>query len=400
MEPYKYFGLNAPPFDGRPDPRFYYAAPSHAEALATLQYTIHAGKTCTLLLGDSGSGKTLLARLLVGALAGRAGVGWVHGIGQPDQRTDLIICPPNRRAGDPFNQPGLRHTSLSEWMHSDPTATQLSLVVVDNADALRPIHWQDVLSLVTREVRTLRPLSIVLLGLPSLMDTLEAPALVRLQRRLFRTCHLARLSPQDVAGYVRHRLKVAGAGEREIFTAAALDLLHRFSDGNPALLNQLCDNTLVDAFSEDRAVIDARHVLATVQTITGGVRKRRYLPSPAVVRRTSPLIPMECRSEARLVRLDAQEPPGEIIMDAAGDHAAPPPNTTEDPLPEPERPLDERLRALEARLAEALARVREARHRPSLGPPRTVRAVDLSDATGEQCATPLTTPTVLEDAAS
>jgi hypothetical protein len=67
---------------------------------------------------------------------------------------------------------------------------------------------------------------------------------------------------------VRHRIGVAG-GKGEIFRPAALALLHELSDGNPALVNQLCDNALVEAFSEDQRCVDRAHVLAARRSISG-----------------------------------------------------------------------------------------------------------------------------------
>jgi general secretion pathway protein A len=251
MEAYKHFGLNAPPFEGRPDPRFFHAAVAHAETLATLQYALHAGKSCTLVLGDSGSGKTLLGRVLLERSAGRATAAWMHGIGQPPGQTAVTLCSfgrPERPA--PLGHGGPDESVLADWARTLPRSGHPTLLIVDNADGLRKDNWEDILALVTREIRAPRSLSLVLLGLPSLVDTLAGPGLVRLQRRLFRTCTVARLTAEEVAAYVRHRLTMAGGRNQQVFTPGALDLIHRFTDGNPALINQLCDNAMVDAFGE------------------------------------------------------------------------------------------------------------------------------------------------------
>lgn len=443
IEPYRHFGLSAPPFDGRPDPRFYYATAAHAETLATLQYAVRTRKTCTLVLGDSGSGKTLLGRLLARSIAGQTGIVWVHGLGQPDNRTDATLCPANRLArADPFGPTNARETTLSDWLRIDPGAAQAGVVVVDNADGLRPHNWEDILSLVTREIRPVRPIALLLFGLPALVDTLAGQNLLRLQRRVFRACRLNPLTRADVDGYVPHRLRMAAApmtagtvppvakpiAPAEVFTAAALDLVHRFSEGNPALLNQLCDNALVDAFADDRTQIDGRHIVATIHAITGGIRSRRYLPSPpaggesafAATRLaggvTGPMVTAACRAESRLRRLssqrgratvdltdligepyrrapDAPDGPGgdDPFLTTAADSPGPNTEHSDDPSVAGESPangtpgaaptdpaasappLDQRLRALEGRLADALARVREARRRPYILPPPPLR---------------------------
>lgn len=341
MEAHQHFGLSVPPFDGTPDPRFFYCAPSHSETLATLEYAVHSGKRCTLILGESGSGKTLLGRVLAHRGLRTAGLLWIHGVGQPDGSTEMTVCP----SGD-LQRPipmGTRHlvqSSLGEWIRTRLPTCGPTVVIVDNADALRDHNWEDLLALATRELRTSHPVSVVLLGLPNLLEILSDPKLVRLQRRVFRTCHLARLTGQDVVAYVRHRWTVAGGDQAEVFTSAALGLIHRFSDGNPALVNQLCDNAMLDAFSEERHRIDARDVVATLHAITGRTEQRRCLPEP---------VPLG---------------PTLALTQTLSDEESPPTPVKEVVAKVTPSPIGERLRTIETRLSETLSRVAAARTRP------------------------------------
>ena len=68
------------------------------------------------------------------------------------------------------------------------------------------------------------------------------------------------LSAAETAGYITHRLSVAGC-ERPVFTRAALALVHRRSSGIPRLINVLADHALLAAFASNKVQIDA----ATVQ---------------------------------------------------------------------------------------------------------------------------------------
>lgn len=353
MEAYQHFGLRSPPFDGSPDPRFFYSAPSHSETLATLEYAIHSGKPCTVAVGESGSGKTLLGRVLARRAVGTASLLWIHGIGQSDDRTDVTIYPPSglQRSGA-FNPRQVIDSTLDEWVRTRLAKAGPTAVVVDNADALREQNWEDILALLTREVRAAQPVSLVLLGLPGLLEMLSGPEFVRLQRRIFRTCGLARLAGQDVVAYIRHRWTVAGGDEAEVFTSAALGLIHRFSDGNPALVNQLCDNAMLDAFSEERRRIDARDVIATLRTITGHTEQRVCLPDAA------PLGAPLALTQVLDLGAPAPQPVKEVVasVTSAG--------------------LGYRLRAIETRLSETLSRVAAARTRPGALAARFVAEVE------------------------
>ena len=59
------------------------------------------------------------------------------------------------------------------------------------------------------------------------------------------------LTQDMVKDYIRHRLRIAGATE-PVFDDAACMLVHEASTGVPRLINQLCDLSMVYAFSLDR----------------------------------------------------------------------------------------------------------------------------------------------------
>ncbi|MEW6249693.1 MAG: AAA family ATPase [Planctomycetota bacterium] len=385
-------------------------AQAQAEVLATLAYAVHAGKSCTLVLGDSGSGKTLLGRLVAQRCADRIATVWVCGIGQPSHGVEATLFPPGAlQSAHAVPERELQDISLSRWVRAGLPSGQPVLVVVDDADALRPRSWEDLLALVTREVRAIRPVSLVLLGLPELADTLAQRALVRLQRRVFRACRLAPLARRELGAYVQHRLVVAGGDGSEIFTSAALDLIQQLSGGNPALINQLCDNALVEAFGAERRTVDATDVRAMVRTITAGVCRRRLLkqgapaagsaalPAPARVARN----PQDLRT---LLQAVGQELEHAMLLrevcDAAdlvdGHDTVPRPASAAPPqvepvrpvsvLPQPDSAVEERLASVQARLQQVLACVRGTRN-----PVRVVEHVDVEQPGPSEVASPAAT---------
>ena len=57
-----FFGLAQPPFELTPDPRFLYLSTGHREALSLLHYGLCGDKGVTVLIGETGTGKTTLLR--------------------------------------------------------------------------------------------------------------------------------------------------------------------------------------------------------------------------------------------------------------------------------------------------------------------------------------------------
>lgn len=437
MEAYKHFNLKAPPFENRPNPRFYHAAAAHAEALATVQYAIHAGKACCILLGESGSGKTLLGRLVAEQANNKLTVLWIHGFGQPDDQTNMTVCPPGSLAGTSLHRRRPYDATLGRWVRSPAARLARAVVVLDNADRLPRHAWEDALALLTQDFRPIRGNTLVVLGLPDLLSRLTAPRLVRVWRRAFRICQLPRLGRPEVEGYIKHRLAVAG-GKTLPFSTEALDLVHRFSGGNPALINQICDNALIDAYGDDRRKIQARHVVSAVKAIAGPAGKTIEMGAPsarqltddatqALYRETpittrfrqltadwaeddkpqktglaldelalaGPVTIRATETERSFVPGNAEPP--EIAGDIAppDTEAAPPMTVTTSILARAVAPvapaqradakgsslLVERLRTLEVCITDALSRVREARSQRSRStPPRSVASTEAAPA--------------------
>ena len=75
-------------------------------------------------------------------------------------------------------------------------------------------------------------LQLVLVGQPELRDLITQPRLVQFAQRVSAEYHLPGMSSANVAAYIDHRLKVAGA-TREIFTPAAAECVHLASRGIP-----------------------------------------------------------------------------------------------------------------------------------------------------------------------
>ena len=99
-------------------------------------------------------------------------------------------------------------------------------------------------------------LQLVLVGQPELRDLIAQPRLVQFAQRVSAEYHLPGMSAANVAAYIDHRLKVAGA-TREIFTPAAAECVHLASRGIPRLVNQICDYALVYAFTDGLDKVDA-----------------------------------------------------------------------------------------------------------------------------------------------
>jgi general secretion pathway protein A len=97
----------------------------------------------------------------------------------------------------------------------------------------------------------------VLSGQPSLTSLLRRRELRSLDRRIKTRCVLTPLLADEAAGYVMHRLSVAGSSVRVEFDDSAIARIHAISRGVPRLVNLLCDHALTRGRQASASVIDA-----------------------------------------------------------------------------------------------------------------------------------------------
>ncbi|HSY44517.1 MAG TPA: FHA domain-containing protein, partial [Steroidobacteraceae bacterium] len=139
-------------------------------------------------------------------------------------------------------------------------------------------------------------LRIILAGQPELNNKLDAPELEQLTQRVRLRFHLQTLSEAETQAYVQHRLEVAGAGDRELFTADTFTEIFRYCGGVPRLINTLCDTAMMSAYNADRGVVTREDIASAVQELQWleyGARAHQHPPQHLHQQRpsTPPLLP-------------------------------------------------------------------------------------------------------------
>jgi general secretion pathway protein A len=124
------------------------------------------------------------------------------------------------------------------------------VLIVDEAQNLSTETLEQVRLLTNLETATTKLLQIILIGQPELRTLLDQPDLRQLAQRITGRYHLNPLSAEETAGYVKHRMRVAGA-TAEVFTPSALREIHRLSGGIPRVINVICDRALLGAFTQE-----------------------------------------------------------------------------------------------------------------------------------------------------
>jgi len=261
----EFFGLSELPFNNTPDPRYFFSTPDHEEALASLIYAASERKGFVLLTGEVGAGKTLVSRLMLRHFGARIAFASINHAtkGAADLMESVLTeleLPYDSDASNAQMVRILHDHLLTQFAQNTPV-----VLVMDEAQSLSIEAFEQLRMIGNLEADDAKLLQIAILGQPELQTMFRSPKLRQLRQRIFRCFHLPHLSRELTEGYIRHRLSVGGADEREIFTEGAIDRIHERSQGLPRLINTICDNAMLSAYSADRHLIDEEFIESTVK---------------------------------------------------------------------------------------------------------------------------------------
>jgi len=264
-----FFGLQQEPFSIAPDPRFLYLSDKHRDALALLNYGLNRGASFVLLTGEIGAGKTTVWRRFLEELPSNFDVANVVNPKLDAQALIARICEDlhldTPRDEAPIDMIDALHGHLL-LAHAMGRRT---LIVIDEAQALSNEVLEQ-LRLLTNLDSSGRKLQVMLIGQPELRQTLRQPQLEPLAQRVVARYHLPALSESETAGYIAHRLAVAGLRGPAPFDGESIGLIHRLCAGVPRRINVVCDQALANAQAAGRRRVDRHAVERAVAATYGG----------------------------------------------------------------------------------------------------------------------------------
>lgn len=250
-----HFGLTERPFTLVPDPDFLFWSEHHLRAFAMLEYGLMTRAPITLITGEVGAGKTTLLHHVLRSLEEDVTVGLVsnaHGDRGELLRWVLLALdqPPAQGATyvELFGQ-------LQSFLIEEYAEGRRVLIVFDEAQNLSRESLEELRMFTNINSGKDELLQLVLVGQPELREIIGRADLSQFAQRVASSFHLGPMSPEMVRAYIDRRLEVAGAGYR-IFDDEAAALIHEATGGVPRLVNQLCDLSLVYAFSAEREDVD------------------------------------------------------------------------------------------------------------------------------------------------
>ena len=248
MDHLSYYEFKEEPFSIVPLTNFYYHNEQHDRAFLRLVHAVEGMKGLAVLVGDVGTGKTLLARRLLESLPEDQYEVSMLVILHADVTGEWLV----RRIASQFGVDGPDMSRvdvvgrLYERLNALAEEGKRAVILLDEAHMLRVQGaLEEVRGLLNLELANSKLLSIVMFGMPELDDCLlREPAL---KQRMAVRCELRNFSPGILIDYIRFRVFHAGSS-KQLFSADALEHIYELSHGNPRLVNVICDNALFEGY--------------------------------------------------------------------------------------------------------------------------------------------------------
>ncbi len=261
-----YYGFLEKPFDLTPDPKYLYLSPKHKEVLAHLVYGLQENNGFLKIIGEVGTGKTMICRSFLRELRADFSIAYVF---NPAINELELLQTINSELGLMSETDSKKKLvdSLNFFLLNERKKGHRVVVIIDEAQALHPKVLDQLRLLSNLETETEKLIQIVLIGQPELDQLLEKNELRQLRQRITISWELLPLNRDETRGYIQHRINVALGKGRVQFERSAAKLIYKYSRGIPRMINVLADRALLIAYTINTKKISTKIVRTAIKDV-------------------------------------------------------------------------------------------------------------------------------------
>ena len=247
-----YFSLKRHPFRITPDPSLFFHGGAHGlgVVLDALVYGITTGEVILKVVGEVGSGKTMLCRMLEERLPPTVDIVY---LANPElSARDIIYA-----IAFELKLPVDAHTDrlvvmqkLQDYLLGRHAAGASVVVFIEEAQSMPLETLEEVRLLSNLETHHHQLMQIVLFGQPELDRKLENKSIRQLRECITHSFELQPLSEQEIREYLHFRLQAAGCPWPQLFSPKSEQLLAKASAGLSRRINILADKALLATYAD------------------------------------------------------------------------------------------------------------------------------------------------------
>jgi type II secretory pathway predicted ATPase ExeA len=275
---YDFFGFNQPPFKITPDTSLFYPGGNRGAVLEALLYAIRNGEGIVKVVGEVGSGKTMLCRMLEKELPETVEVVYLVNPSISPENTLHAIAFELKLNVKPDTSRFEVMNALQQYLLQRHSENRQVVVFVEEAQSMPIATLEEIRLLSNLETQQSKLLQIVLFGQPELDSMISQPQIRQLKERITYSFNLAPFKTNDIREYLNSRVRACGFRSGELFDEASVNQIGQYSKGLLRRINILADKALLAAYSENAKTVAGRHTQLAARDSEFIVTSKRHPP--------------------------------------------------------------------------------------------------------------------------
>lgn len=256
----EHFGLSRPPFKITPDTSLFYEGSQRGAALGALMFAIRSGEGIIKVVGEVGSGKTMICRMLEVKLADEVDIVYIANPSlSPDNILHVIA---HELELDITNDASKLEVmqQLQGYLLKKHADNRQVVMFVEEAQSMPVETLEEIRLLSNLETDQNKLLQMVLFGQPELDEKLSQNHIRQLKERITHSFYLEPFLPKDTFEYLNFRMREVGYRGPDIFNHKTAGSVKKYSNGLTRRINILADKSLMASFSEGKHAVAVKHV--------------------------------------------------------------------------------------------------------------------------------------------
>lgn len=276
-----HFGLKEHPFTLTPNTNQYFPTEKHTEIIQSILFGIARNTGILKVVGDVGTGKTMLCRLLLRKLVGTNDA--VAYLNAPQVDPESIVTLVCAEFGIETGSRSQMLQGLNTFLLEQHALGRNAVLIVDEAQALGAAGLEAVRLLSNLETERNKLLQIVLFGQSELDDLLAQPNLRQINQRIGFSFNTGPLNMAEAVHYITHRVRMSRIDgiDFPVFGERAMTRLADAAGCVPRVMNILADKALLVTYGSGAIQVTEKHVADAIAD------SPQLMPKSAVRRRWS-----------------------------------------------------------------------------------------------------------------
>jgi len=284
------FGLSRRPFPANAAGAGVFVGPQTAKFMAGMRKGLATSEAVVVVTGKPGVGKSTLANRAIDATSGDKFIIRLSRmrLGH-DEVLDFLL--------DKLDASDIPASTIRKINQSRDLLAKLAnngtrvFIVIEDAVLIGEDALAEFEALTAVDADHPAGANIILMGDETLLEKLDAPALLRLNQRTRLRQEVLPLSASELQGYLKHCFRTAGGEFDLVFAAGTGQMLAELSHGNPRVANKLIESMLSTAAEKKATKIDTALIARVARDEHGlsvNIPVVAVVPEPVAVAEPAP----------------------------------------------------------------------------------------------------------------